>query len=164
MPKGVYVRRNLPSDAERIWPRVKAIGFADESICWEWQGNITVAGYGAIYKRKADTTSLVHRIAYKLAYGAFDPALFVCHRCDNPKCVRPCHLFLGTSFDNVQDKLAKDRQPRGQQGYNAKLTVTDVERILTLGEPSKHLAVELGVSRGQVQKIRRGERWTHLTA
>jgi hypothetical protein len=85
---------------ERFWSKVDKT-----ENCWEWTGALTPNGYGRLAHEGA------HRVAYRLTYGDFDQGLFVCHRCDNPKCVRPDHLFLGTQFDNMRDCSTKGRRP-----------------------------------------------------
>ena len=74
--------------------------------CWEWTGSKSKAGYGLFSYNKI---KLSHRISYYLTYGEFDKKLFVCHKCDNPSCVNPEHLFLGTAKDNFEDMISKGR-------------------------------------------------------
>lgn len=79
--------------------------------CWEWTGQRARFGYG----RAAHLfgTHLAHRISWTLANGPIPKGLFVCHHCDNPPCVRPDHLFLGTASDNIRDAWAKGRMRPG---------------------------------------------------
>jgi hypothetical protein len=81
--------------------------------CWEWRNRLS-RRYGrfAIGRRSA----AAHRLSYVWAYGAFDEILLVCHRCDNPRCVRPDHLFLGTNADNMHDMKAKGRARGPKRG------------------------------------------------
>jgi hypothetical protein len=78
-----------------------------DSGCWEWVGSVNKAGYGSIYVDGKNVRA--HRYSYLLHYGPFDGNLFVCHKCDNPKCVNPEHLFLGTCLDNTRDSVRKGR-------------------------------------------------------
>jgi hypothetical protein len=90
---------------ESFWIRVDK---KSSSECWEWTGALTNKGYGKLsfsYKSRA-----AHRLSYELFYGEIADGLFVCHKCDNPKCINPHHLFLGTHKDNMVDMCSKGRQ------------------------------------------------------
>lgn len=91
---------------ERFWRKVdKPNG---ENGCWLWTGSFTTPGYGQF---RADGKNLsTHRYAYEISRGPIPKGLLVCHHCDNPKCVRPDHLFLGTHKDNHDDSVAKGRR------------------------------------------------------
>lgn len=75
--------------------------------CWPWPGNISNRGYGVVNMNGRKVSA--HRYAYQLATGEDPGELHVCHTCDNPVCVNPAHLWLGTNADNVRDKLDKGR-------------------------------------------------------
>src|SRR5690242_10599760 len=96
--------------------------FFDQSCagCWEWQGSTHASGYGQI--SICGKPRRAHRVSYLIYRGPIEPGLFVLHRCDNRKCVRPDHLFLGTSQDNVTDMEVKGRArkvcPRGEKNGN----------------------------------------------
>src|SRR5688500_12424982 len=92
---------NRPED---VWKRV-AVGASDE--CWPWQGAVTGTGHGRFWI--AGRPHGPHRVAYQLATGTDPGDLFVCHRCDNPPCCNPAHLFLGSARDNARDALKKGR-------------------------------------------------------
>jgi hypothetical protein len=92
--------------------------------------------------------------------------LHVCHTCDNPGCVNPWHLFLGTDKDNALDKIQKGRQPRGEDSPRSKLTEDQVREILSLKTNERGLATRVantfGVSRRTVGFIWSGATWKHL--
>lgn len=100
MPR-LYVRGTPES---RFWARVHR----QNDGCWEWQGATLPTGYGRFFPT-SDQSLYAHRYSFALANGAIPEGMQVCHRCDNPKCVRPDHLFLGTSHDNHMDMARKGR-------------------------------------------------------
>lgn len=130
-----------------FWERVaKGLG------CWTWQGAKTSAGYGhyrGVY---------AHRVAYAEANGPIPDGLFVLHHCDNPPCVRPDHLFLGSNRDNILDMLAKDRHVRSL----AVADVVDIKRSLARGESRISLARRYGVDRHTIGFIATGRTWGWL--
>lgn len=101
---------------ERFWRKVDRRADA----CWEWQGRVAWNGYGAFDMTVDGRNSpqRAHRMAYLATFGAIPPGLDVCHHCDNRRCVRPDHLFVGTRKDNMQDAVRKGRVQR----YNAAKT------------------------------------------
>ncbi|HXI15500.1 MAG TPA: HNH endonuclease [Chloroflexota bacterium] len=110
--------------------------------------------------------SLAHRLAWKFTYGELPDDLWVLHQCDNPLCQRPDHLFLGKSLDNIQDKVAKGRQARGESQGLSKLTEADVREIRRLhaagGLFRRPLAERFGVSEVQIGLIVRRLAWRHV--
>lgn len=100
MPRG---RTPIPI-ADRFWPKVDKLGPDD---CWIWNGSEHGRGYGGFSYQGRSVPA--QRIAWMLEYGDPPRHLFVCHRCDVPKCVNPAHLFLGTHQDNMDDMAAKGR-------------------------------------------------------
>jgi hypothetical protein len=107
-----------------------------------------------------------HRVAWELTHGPAAPELFVCHKCDNPPCCNPAHLFLGSPADNVVDMVRKGRNNalRGEQHKRAKLCRADVAEIRALYATGQYTQRQLGdafgVSNGQVSSVVRGEAWT----
>lgn len=150
---------------EKFW---KSIRKTRNGGCWEWTGHTNINGYGVVnigYKKM-----MAHRVSWILEYGDI-PAhedyhgMCVCHKCDNPKCVNPSHLFLGTNQDNVTDMVSKDRHTRGERNGCAKLSETDVREIRCLSEKglsSTRLAFMYQMSDAQILRIIRRERWQHV--
>lgn len=162
----------------RFWANV-----AKGEGCWLWQGRLDKGGYGAFWRDGHDRRA--HRISWELRHGSPPPpGMAVCHNCpggDNPACVNPDHLFLGTILDNNADKLAKGRQSRGATHYSqtmpgalargervrtAKLTAGQVitirARYAAGGVKQKDLAREYGVSPATICHAIRYN-WQHLT-
>lgn len=136
--------------------------------CHEWQGDRDKRGYGKVSIDGA--RPFAHRVAFKRAFG-FLPDV-VCHRCDNPPCINPAHLFGGTQSDNTADAGRKGRMrvPHpgivGEKHPNAKLSRQLVEEIRAAHQPRKHghgapaLAKRFGMSVAQVTRILRGLSWS----
>lgn len=147
--------------------------------CWPWTASGTPEGYGQM-RIGARQNILAHRVAYALAHGAIPPGRLVLHRCDNPGCNNPAHLFLGTDRANSDDKIAKgrhahgdrhgmrlhpERVPRGERSGLAKLTTADVLEILNrraAGVKLTVLAAEYGIAGATVSGIARGRIWRHV--
>lgn len=91
---------------ERFWRRVMK---PESDGCWTWTGSTAGYGYGRVFVDGRQQSA--HRVAWELTNGPIPEGLIVCHKCDNPPCVRPLHLFLGTHKDNSQDMVRKQRGP-----------------------------------------------------
>lgn len=127
--------------------------------CWIWTGSTNKYGYGVISRH-----GKAHRASWKIHNGEFDTSLCVCHKCDNPLCVNPDHLFLGTKKDNSEDMVRKGRSTATRNG-RAKLTVNEVLEIRsrrTAGAANHELAVEYGVSAGLISKIMHRKAWASV--
>lgn len=149
--------------ADRFWERVKK---QDGDGCWEWTGKIDKAsGYARVHVQGRGRIG-VHRMSWELANGTKAPAdREVCHKCDNRICIRPDHLFLGTTLENAQDKVQKGRQPRGTTNAAAKLTDAQVLAIRNTPRGRgvrARLAADYGVSISLIKQIWAGTVWTHL--
>lgn len=130
-----------------------------ERGCWEWVGYRSNTGYGCT--TKDGVRYMAHRLSYELFVGPLEADKLVCHKCDNPRCVNPEHLFLGTSADNMADMVAKGRDAnrRGERHYKAKLTARDVELIRAGDQAVKCLADMYGVGISTIYRARRGDSW-----
>ncbi len=96
-----------------------AVKMPKDDSCLEWTGPLSQSGYGTF--RSNGQPAATHRAAYELANGPIPEGLLICHKCDNPPCFRPDHLFVGTNADNAADRVAKGREPRGSERPNAVL-------------------------------------------
>lgn len=140
----------------------------DDSVCWNWQGCKNQGGYGVIGEgRRQDRLLLAHRVAWE-AHNA-EPVPFglkVCHHCDNPACVNPYHLFIGTQRRNMHDKVEKNRQTKGEVHGTSKLTEAAVceirQRYLNGNITQKQLGAEYGVTRQTISSLVRNKHWTHI--
>lgn len=136
--------------------------------CLIWQASLRAGRYGGI-KHNGKTLG-AHRVSYELHHGPIPAGAVVMHRCDNPLCVRPEHLRLGTQAENVKDMFAKGRanKARGEASGRAKLTADQVQEIRVRYEPRKYgkgahaLAREFGVSKPVIFAIIKRETWKHV--
>jgi hypothetical protein len=135
--------------------------------CVLWERARTSAGYGNIrIGGRTGHNVKAHRLAYALTYGAISPGMVICHRCDNPPCINPRHLFMGTTLDNVRDKVVKGRQSRGETNAMSRLTESSVRSIRTRhadGETQRRIAADLAVSEATVSRVINGRLWGHVT-
>jgi hypothetical protein len=112
-------RRTAVTDEPRDVRFWRSVAKTQEG-CWEWQGRRGAKGYG-VFVWDTGKPVLAHRASYTIARGSIPAGLFVCHHCDNPKCVRPDHLFVGTNADNMKDGYTKGRvrPPVGKGGWHS---------------------------------------------
>ena len=154
---------------KRIYSRVKV---NEETGCWEWQG-CKRSGYGrTIIGSRTDgtrRTECTHRISYMLNYGEIPKGMEVCHKCDNPSCINPDHLFLGTYKDNAMDCLNKGRMftQIGEEHASSKLTEEIVKNArieYSKGNiSSRELAKKYNVSRKTMWDALTGKTWKHVS-
>ena len=176
------------SQSEWVWSRIKRTD--DPLSCWEWQGARIPAGYGSINPKAHEGEKLAHRLVWHVTYGPIPEGQWVLHKCDNPPCCRPDHLFLGTHRDNMTDMASKGRQwtqryPErvvrgdahpmrrnpdllkwGERNPRAKLTegqVVEIHRRYAAGGISQPaLAAEYGVDQALIWRIVHRKAWRHV--
>lgn len=141
------------------------VGPEGESGCWEWTARKTPQGYGRFFFNGRNALS--NRVAWELFVGPIPSGLHVLHRCDNPACVNPRHLWLGTNADNVADKVRKGRTQasRGEENPRARLSRDDViaiRRRYGAGVSSKELSAEYQVARNYIPMIAARKVWRHV--
>lgn len=169
---------------ERFWAKViKSEG------CWLWQGCPGEDGYGQFRSGgKGSPTLRAHRVAWAFWHGKMPPAdRLVCHHCDQPLCVRPSHLFVGTPADNSADMRSKGRQmrgenhpryacgsfpevrpeqrARGERNAASRLTeemVREIRRLSAKGARQVDLAERFGIAQPNISKVIRRETWAHV--
>ena len=131
--------------------------------CWIWAKSPNGRGYGNVHVN--GKTISAHRLSYELFKGPIPDGLYVCHTCDNKRCVNPNHLFIGTQKDNLQDASRKGIMNFGEKNGQAKLTVNQVREIkkkLLSGQSQVELAKEYKVTKGNIAHIARGRTWAWI--
>jgi len=157
------VREGKLSRAALFWRHVEMRRIDD---CWPWTGARYRAGYGRI--RRGRVQRVAHREAFEIAFGQIVPReLMVCHRCDNPPCCNPSHLFLGTAADNNGDRKRKGRNKdqRGELHPMAKVTANDVlemRRMRASGAMFKDIGARFGVTAQAAYFAVTGKSWSHI--
>lgn len=138
---------------DRFWAQVDKSG-----ECWVWTGTVTGKGYGTLTSKGKRHSA--HRFSYVLANGPIPDGMFVCHACDNPRCVRPDHLFVGDNTANMRDASSKGRLRAGAKhpmALRAKLSADDVRAVRLDTRSTYALAKVHGVSSSTIQSIRAGK-------
>lgn len=145
---------------ERFWLHVRKT-----DRCWIWTAQVNTEGYGVTSERHVGLYA--HRVSWEIAHPnePIPSGFYICHHCDNRRCVRPDHLFLGTNSDNQLDAKRKGRLPLGEYRPAAKLTARDVVEIRSryrVGERPSKLAREFGVTISTVSDIIHERTWRHI--
>lgn len=130
--------------------------------CLEWIGYKNPDGYGVTSVRQKQTRT--HRLSWLFHYGKIPRGMCVCHKCDNPACINPSHLFLGTHIENMIDMTSKGRRVRfsGEKNPSAKLTnkqVEEIRELCKLGFFAKFIAPKYSISMATVYHIKNGRNW-----
>lgn len=140
--------------------------FVKTDGCWNWMGARCRDGYGNF--RLGNRTVGAQRITYMVYVGPIPDGLCVLHRCDNPACVNPAHLWLGTHTDNMRDSVSKGRFTRahGERNGNVKLTiekVLEIRELIARGQTRYSVARKFGASWSNINSIVRGKTWIQVT-
>lgn len=161
-----YISHKWGYVENRIWDKVQQSG-SDE--CWPWIGTRDKNGYGMFsnFRRNGKREQRASRIIWILTHGEIPTGMFVLHRCDNPPCCNPRHLFLGSPLDNMQDKMSKGRHkcPTGETHKLSKLTteiVLDIRRLFSAGISQREIARRFQIGFKNVNKIVHRQRWKHV--
>jgi len=139
---------------------------ADSERCWLWTARIHPSGYGT--KNWNGRKDQAHRVSWMINYGAIPDGLWVLHKCDNPTCVNPEHLFLGTRQDNIDDMVAKGRRAdtHGENHPQHKIDSRQVQEIRKRyalgGVTQKALGREYGVNDRQISQIINYRVWKNI--
>lgn len=145
-------------DAVRFW--AMAARGDERDSCWRWTGAKRGDGYGGVRVARGAAIQYAHRVAYALTHGPIPPGLSVLHRCDNPICVNPKHLFLGTQADNMKDAAAKGRlhveRPNRQKLSDADLI--EIDALYAAGALQRDIAAQFSVSTSYISMYLRGAR------
>jgi hypothetical protein len=147
---------------DRFWGKVKKT-----EDCWIWTGCLNSKGYGNIrLGGRGGKSVFAHRLSYELHHGPIPDGLVVMHSCDNPACVNPNHLSVGTHKDNMRDMVRKGRgrHPvlKGETNGRALLTEDKVRYIRASKASHAALARELGVTDLCILKVRKRQTWSHV--
>lgn len=149
----------------RLYREAKPIEYSTNSAtgCWNVISHaLNDKGYTKVMRNRR--VIRVHRYSYELTSGPIPDGFFVCHRCDNPTCINPEHLFLGTNKDNMRDAARKGRTIHGKAHRSSKLTEADVKAIRANKISSQSdLGRKYGVCQSQISCIKNGKTWNHVT-
>lgn len=156
--------REVKKIENRFWSKVAKSDKANN--CWTWQASVDRNGYGKFWLH--GKVRGAHRVAYELTYKAISKGLVICHRCDNPPCVNPSHLFASSQLENIKDMVKKGRsiKQKGTRNHNAKLDEQQVKEIrakYATGKYSyKQLGMEYGVHLDMIGRIVKRKNWKHI--
>lgn len=172
---GAHNKRPL---VERFWEKVDRSGGPEE--CWPWVGAVHHSGRGVVWVSENRRAEIASRVAWELTNGHIADGLLVCHHCDNPLCMNPAHLFLGTPAQNSADMVAKGRQcsgershlhlhPERRRGENSPVAKLSEEQVREIrrryaegGVLQRELGAEYGIHQGAVSGIVLRKSWTHI--
>jgi len=143
-------------DLEKLPERIRK-KFIVKNECWVWTGHRNRQQYGAVYWNK--TSCRAHRVVYEILVGKIPPGKLICHKCDNPPCVNPDHLFVGTQVENIQDSLKKGRHANKIKTHCRRGHEYNEENTKIKPANGHRVCIECRkISRNALRKIRRKEK------
>ena len=155
---------------QRFWEKVNQAGPDD---CWPWTRARRSKGYGQFRIRTGESPQIASRVAWGLTYGDIPEGLVVCHKCDNPPCCNPRHLFLGTPEENTADMVAKGRHALASPAAVAELVVrvrrltdsqiAEVRQLRSRGMSHRAIAARFDVHHSTITRLLNGRHWTSST-
>jgi hypothetical protein len=157
---GGHMRKCPVTAIDLFWLRVDK---SASNGCWHWTGAITSDGYGSIRIKRVHVQP--HRLSYELSKGPIPSGLHVLHTCDNPRCVNPEHLFLGTHRDNMADRVRKGRVANGCNKVTAEQALSimrEYKRSNLCRSNAQELARKYGITSNSITAIVFGRSWKHL--
>lgn len=154
------------SPVESFWKKTKKT-----NNCWLWTGSLTVKGYGTIKVNGRNEGA--HRYSWIIHFGRIPFGMHILHKCDNTKCVKPSHLFVGTNKENMEDRNRKKRTATGEKCGRSKLSEKNVKDIRKLYKPVRGryplgkitklvIAKKFGVSKGAISSILSNKTWKYV--
>lgn len=159
-----------PASSEHLAKRLaNGLAVAKDGQCWEWTRVRNQHGYGQL--RVAGRMVYAHRLAYELGVGQIPDGMHVLHQCDNPRCINPAHLSVGTHSQNMRECSERGRAkiPKpvklGEDNGASKLREGDVRsirRLLGKGDTQQSIAERFGVTQRTISNIKLGKKWGHL--
>lgn len=159
-----------PTDPQHLANRLaNGIASAPDGGCWEWTRITNGDGYGQL--RVAGRMVYAHRLAYELGIGPIPDGMHILHQCDNPRCINPAHLSIGTQSQNMKECSDRGRAkiPKpiklGEENGSSKLLEVDVRsirRLLEQGHTQQSIADRFGVTQRTISNIKLGKKWGHL--
>jgi hypothetical protein len=151
--------KTVPAE-KRFWKYVEKT-----PTCWIWVGGITGAGYGA-FRDKNRTYISAHKFSWKYHFGEIEKGKELCHRCDNPPCVNPNHLWLGTAKENAEDSCAKNRRSHGMGRPLHKLkneNIPEIKNLYKSGMSQKCIGEKFSVSQNTIWCVVNNMTWKNIS-
>lgn len=143
--------------SKRFWKKVDR---KSDEECWEWAGATFVTGYGAVGSGARPSKALyAHRVSFELHFGEIPEGMVVCHKCDNRKCVNPCHFFLGTRSDNQRDMARKGRS--ANRRFHDR-QIREIRWLRTTGMTLRALSEKFHVSESTISAIANRRTYQHV--